>query len=349
MIVFIDSTEFLKDPFAKKMSWDRLKDWRECDWARIIVPQIVIEDAAKQYRTSLEEVGRKLNRNLHRIGTLLPKGNWSLPPILIDGAEELYREALSKRLGCLHIEQPDHVGRVLLAYPARSTKASIVGQLISSCLTDQDTTAVIITGTSRDFGIPSKLEPEFRAYLEKGGIGLERIQIFRSLFDFVKAHVQPRLRKRDDVIEAIEKGTFPLDSDQLFADRYDEVFAFLSESIEPWGELQDHFNTPEFGSPQLAELSTVPEHFQIDTLDMDGNQFVLFVRYWVDGIVSCKLKHTDSIGYHTGRVSFEIQASMLVDMETGEADDFEIGGDYSFTLWSEDWNSGRRPDENECA
>ena len=349
MIVFIDSTEFLKDPFATKMSWDRLKDWRDCDWARIIVPQIVIEDAARQYRASLEEVGRKLNRSFHRASTLLPDREWSLPSIPVDGAEDQYRKSLSERLKRLHIEQPDHAGSVLVAHPARSIKASIVGQLISSYLTDQEMIAVIITGSSRDFGIPSKPAPEFIAYLEKQGIGPDRIQIFRSLFDFLKAHVQPRLKRRDDVIKAIEDGTFPLDSDQLFEDKYDEVLAFLSESIEPWGEFPGHFNTPEFGSPQLAELSTVPEHFQIDTLDMDGDEFVLYARYWVDGIVSCKLKDTDSRGDKSGRVSFEIQASILVDTETGEADDFEIGDDYSFTLWSEDWNNDRRSDENDVA
>lgn len=349
MFVFVDSTEFLKDPYAARMSWDRLRDWRDCDCARIVVPKIVMDEAATQYRSSLKSAGRNLNRYLHRMAKLLPEVEWSLPPIPTDGAEERYRDSLGKRLASLQVEQPDHNGITLTAFPGRSTKASIVSQMILDRLSGTNQTAVLITGSSRDFGTPKEPATAFSADLQSRGIGNDQIQIYRSLFDFVKAHVKPRLRKRDELAKAIDAGTHPFDSDCVFAEHYDDIFESLSDFIEPWGEFPGHFNTPDFGSPQLAELSTVPEHFQIETLDMDGDQFVLFARYWVDGIVSCKYKHPGLDGNRTGRVSFEIQASILLDMETGEADNFEISEDFAYTLWPEDWQDDCRSDETECA
>lgn len=348
MMVFIDSTELANDPYAARRKWERLAEWRNCDFARIIVPQIVTEEAARQFRFSLKEVGRTLNRCLLRMNRLLPSGDWSFQPIPTDGAEDAYRKAITERLAKLCIEQPDHSGIVITTCAGKSTKAAIVTQMIVNYLAQTGDSAAVISTNARDFGSPDKLAAEFQADLEKRGVEPVRVQIYRTLFDFVKAHVKPRMQKRDDVIEAIENGTHPFDSNQLFVDRYDEFFEVLANFIEPWGEFPSHFNTPEFDSPRLAELSTVPEHFQIHSLDMSGNQFTLFVCYSVDGIISCKNKD-EGDGYRTRRVSFQIHASVVLDMETGEVDDCEINEDCFYSLWPEEWRVEGPSDETDAA
>src|ERR1700678_783082 len=112
------------------MRWERLAEWRDCDFARIAVPQIVIDEAAKHFRFSLKEVGRTVHRCLLRINNLLPKREWSFPPIPTDGAEDEYRKAISQRLAELRIEQPDHGGVVLMTHPGKSTKTAILIQMI---------------------------------------------------------------------------------------------------------------------------------------------------------------------------------------------------------------------------
>ena len=336
-------------PHAAKLSWSLLRDWRDCDSARIVVPKVVIDEAAAQSGIALKSVGRNLNRFLHRMSKLLPEVEWSLPPVPTDGAEERYQDSLGKRLASLRVDPPDHNGIVLTTFPGRSTKGAIVGQLVVDRLTGTNATAAIITENSRDFGTPQGLATEFLADLQRRGIREDQIRIYRSLFDFVKAHVKPRLQKRDEMAKAIDAGTDPFDSNALFAEYYDDIFESLCDFIESWGDCPGHFNTPDFGSPHLAELSTVPEHFQIETLDMEGDQFILFVRYWVDGIVSCKSKQPGADANRTGRVSIEIQASILLDMETGEVDGFEMSEDFSYTLWPEDWRDGSHSDESESA
>lgn len=169
------------------------------------------------------EVGHSLDRCLRRISTLLPKRDWSFPPIPTDGAEDEYRKAISQRLTELRFEQPDHSGVVLMTHSRRSTNTAILIQMIVNYLVQTHDAVAIVTANSRDFGIPGKLSDDFQADLQQQGIQSDRVQIYKTIFDFVKDHVKPRMKKRDELIDAMNNETHPFDSNRLFADRHDEI------------------------------------------------------------------------------------------------------------------------------
>lgn len=348
MIVIIDVQELVNDPYAQRRSWEWLRGWTRCEQARIIVPRIVVDEAVRQFRRSLEETGRLFNQALKRIGKLLPESDYRLPSIRLDDEEDRYRDNLAARLRELGMQQADAPDIALMHCPDRSVKRAVIWQMVLGFLAGTSESVAIITDRARDFGKPGALAADLSADLEQRRIPVSRVRIHPSLFAFVKGHVQQRLKEFDALVRSIRAGSHPaIRLDRVFSDYHSEVVDALSEFIEGFGELPGHFNTNTFDSPHLVELSEVPEQWDIDAWQSEDGRLTVFVRYGVDGVVRCRSKDVEAPGEgFSGRLTFDVQVSIVFDLESGDVEDFEIG-DLGYELWRGDWPGFEEPDDVE--
>jgi hypothetical protein len=145
-------------------------------------------------------------------------------------------------------------------------------------------------------------------------------------------------------IKAGKKQTIQLD--QLFGEYHRQVFDALNEFIEDFGDFPGHFNTDAFDSPRLVELSEVPEQWDVDAWQSEDGRLTVFVWYGVDGVVRCRSKNADAPDESfSGRVTCDVQVSIVFDLQTGDVEDFEIG-DLGYQLWRGDWPGFDEPEDS---
>ncbi len=158
MIVIIDSMEFVKNPYfqGRKCNW--LRDWKSCEDTKIVVPEIVMDEAATNFRKGIKDAAAMIDKGLKAMSRLLPRdAEWRFPPVCLDEEENRYRTTLSTRLTVLGIEQAGHNDIVLTARESRSVKGTIIWQMADEFLTHSQDTITIITESVRDFGKPGEL------------------------------------------------------------------------------------------------------------------------------------------------------------------------------------------------
>ncbi len=338
MIVILDSTVFDQQPHPVGMIWNRLRDWKDRETARILVPRIVIEEAARSFRSSLRETSQNLDANLRRMNKLLPNhSDWRHPPINLDDAEANYTQSLLTDLRQYRIEVVEHGGLSLPFRPEQSTKGAIIWELVQKFLRETDHSATIISRNTREFGRASQMPAFIASEFERQGISSHRIQQYSRLQTFVKEYVRKRTKRFDTIVDAIENDRHPnFCLSTLFVNHRDDILDALTELIDDWRDLPSHFNTAEFDSPKITHISEVAERSCIDACQNEGGEIDIFVTYWVDGGVRCKLKNSDSNGFFSGRLTFNLSVSCCFDPDSGDVYDFQVG-DLGYWLWPGEW------------
>jgi hypothetical protein len=135
----------------------------------------------------------------------------------------------------------------------------------------------------------------------------------------------------EDVLIVIEES---------FTEQFPKIRAAVAEDIEEvWGSLPDGpFNTDPVIEPRLDALSRRP-NYTVDDHRIEGSQRFLTVTFQCMATIQCKKyeSHGDDLPLSTatmvGGVTYDIPVHFVIDIESGEVDDFEIG-DLAWTKWA---------------
>lgn len=127
---------------------------------------------------------------------------------------------------------------------------------------------------------------------------------------------------------------------RLYTERYDEFFEVVRESVEMWGEFEEGpFNTDPLIEPRLHYLSENPLYSVVDSCVRQGKRH-LCVFFSCDGTIRCdeyKDRGPDeplSTTGFTGGVTFDIPVSLVVDLDSGDVEEFEISPDLAWEKWN---------------
>jgi len=337
MLVIIDSTEFVKNPYALGRSWELLAQWTDCEDVLIAMPQIVFDEAARHFLFSVNEIARNLDRDLKRMVKLLPQHtDWKFPAIHFDDTENGYRTALLGRLVALRIQLTDHNGAVATSN-SRTVKGTLIWQMALRHLAESTESVTIITNTG-EFGTPGELAKDLLADLEKRRLDAGRVRIYKSRQAILRNHVVPRMKGLKKLTAAVDDDRHPIfDLNTAFSAKHEYIVDWVKDFVERDGDAPSIFNTATHGSPQLAYLSEVPERFVTDVYLTEDSQVTFFLWCKVDGVVRCKRKDQDE--YIEGRVTFEFDVIFTFDSKTGEVENPDFDSTFWYQPWPEDWPS----------
>jgi hypothetical protein len=132
---------------------------------------------------------------------------------------------------------------------------------------------------------------------------------------------------------------------RLFTRGYRELVEAVKQDIEMWGELNPGpFNTDPLIEPRLRYLSKNPEYSVVDSVT-EGGKISLTVMFWCKATIRCKQyqDHGPDVPLSTtgfaGGVTYEIPVSGVIDVASGEIEEFEVG-DIAWQKWA-NWPSSQ--------
>ena len=191
--------------------------------------------------------------------------------------------------------------------------------------------------------MPGRLALGLAADLEKKQISPARLQIHRSLGDFVKKHVIPRMEGFKKLLGNIQEDKHPKFKLTDFIRNYHDVLEnWVTEMVEDWHDCPGFLLPHGYHSPQLANLSEDGEINLMDAYRMDNGELMLFLYCYVDGIVTCKKDGAEISEEKQARFTFDFDFSIVLDPKEGTVQDFDLGSTHGFRRWPEDW-----PQENQ--
>jgi hypothetical protein len=126
--------------------------------------------------------------------------------------------------------------------------------------------------------------------------------------------------------------------ENLFTKKFAKIRKAVRQDVRMWGSFPSGpFNTDPLIEPRLKFLSNTPDYSVVESVLEDG-RLSLFVIFWCDGVIRCE-KYQEhgpdqplSTTRFSGGVTYEIPATVVLDLETDEIEEFEIG-DLAWEKW----------------
>lgn len=210
MIIVLDTTALHRDVHAARPILTAILERAEAGEWKVVVPRVVIEEAARQYPVRLREamkLARDAARDLRVSFSPLDLPIPIVPTVDVDTASAAYEPDLRGRLSrpnCAVAEHPPGT-EVVGSWAARRRKPfkldgtgaadAFVWLTVCDCARRDD--VVFITGNSHDFADPDHPDrpaPELRTDLEAAGIDPVRVRIVSDVVEFVREFIEPSER-----------------------------------------------------------------------------------------------------------------------------------------------------------
>lgn len=262
--------------------------------SRLIIPQIVCEEALKGYR---QEIQKKLADVVGAVRALdgfveTPSGA-SLPTLSDEDATKAYESAFHERLKELHADIPTYSDVPSTAIASRAleerrpfrdddkgVRDTILWETILRKVVSKDQQTVLVTN-DKGFMEADSLHPHLKADLVQLGFPDTAVVLVRSLDDFNKQYVKPTLPVLQNVLHAIQDGTYAHFSLKEYLEHeWDQIEERLKdEGTKTIGDLRDYVpDLPEMEEP--IELSYIEPPSIVEVLEvykLDDNRVFIEV------------------------------------------------------------------------
>lgn len=350
MIIVVDTTELFDDLSLRGPDWILLDDFLKREEAILVIPRIVVEEAANHFVKQLAEHLRTAERSLRILRNLLHRSDgFTMCNVDEQQAVEEYQQALTARLRELQAQQPDYqrvpvenlVNRALKGRRPFDAKGhvgfrdALIWEAVLAMVQVYSDPIILVTRNMNDFGKHGELHSDLVADLVHLGVCPERVRVSAGLHKLIEEHVKPSLKKLDDIRQSIEEQTFedfnPL---EFFDDIYSDISGEIHQQVHDWNFKELGLVTGRcFSSPALVQLHTTPSDYKVGHVYRFGSDQITFsLTYEVRGTVRCNLEPENQSDLpppweaFTGKATFEVECSVVLDVDCGEVEEFEVVG-----------------------
>lgn len=345
MIVVFDTTVLFPDLFAEGLNWTLLRDFRNNRNVSLVVPQIVLEEAINHFRLELTKEEQTARKALTDLADRLRREEpWRFAPIDIAKETAAYETAIKNRLESLGVRFAAYdtvslkslVDRALLRQKPFDAggkvgfRDAIIWETVLGLLKEQESELVLVTKNKNDFGA-EQLPPDLEANLKAVGVPSERVSVIPDLKTLIDKFVTPTLKQVEELRLAIERGdSAEFNAAEYFQDQYDAFVNLVEEHLDPLGLDFGPRSKFIFRNPQIARLDALPSSIEVDSVfQIEPSRVMVDLTYWFGADVTCERFRrigTDTVvtdGAFTGSVNFDCPVTVEVDLETGDASEFE--------------------------
>jgi hypothetical protein len=256
MIVVVDTNQFHGDPRMALRNFRVLLAQHEHGTLQLAIPEVVLRELPKMYRSEYEAVLDRVNSGLQKLRGLGQDPGAALALPGADDAQEKYADWLRSHLAERRVRTPelpivdlselvDH--SVAERRPWQPNSKGFRDALIWRTVVDlaNEDTVVLVTKNWRDFAESEKhkdvLHPDLRSDMVAMGHGEQRVRLVPSLLDYINHYVSskeqhlydPRIRLKTDrqwrngLWDQIEHALWRLE-----LDTWDDVTVVHSEYAE---------------------------------------------------------------------------------------------------------------------
>jgi len=213
MRLVVDANVICRSPKLRDANWQTVLKTAKPFQISLSIPEIVIEEAVKFYRSEVAKLGESIRR--------LELQDTSLPDLTTPVAQN-YRDWLESQVKAIgeilpYPEIPHAIvarraldGRKPFRGEDSGYRDTLVWESVLALAKASDSTVVFISNDS-GFRIPQgdALHPDLQADLASREIKPERVRFFTGIPEFVHELIRPRLREVTEVIRLLEARAFP--------------------------------------------------------------------------------------------------------------------------------------------
>lgn len=271
--------------------------------AQLVVPQIVVEEAKNKHREQLLNLHRLAMDRVAQLNSLLPDGRRLAElPIDLEAAVGELEGTFERDLAQLGVSRPDyldiaHVDLVTRDLSRRRPfrdsgkgyRDALLWETILRKVADKDDKAFLITQDLKDFCAeedPHSLHPHLLEDLVARGLPEDAIVMCQSIEQFVDQRLKPLLPTKDDVLAAIQEGTYGLFEFAMFFDVHREEIGRGIEGQLTYGSIPG-WPSELLEDPHVAYVENPSEQDIVEAYAIDEDK--LFLAYDVVADVNLDL------------------------------------------------------------
>jgi hypothetical protein len=347
MIVFIDTTETVKNLTIHGTDWEKLGRFLPLNSSTGIIPRIVIEETANHFREEIENIRKEVHKCQldfgKHCGSVSANVNIAathlFPEIDVEFLMEQHEKVFNGRMEYLHLRTREYseVDPATLVQRALSRRKpfdekgkygfrdAILWETILNKVKERHDKVVFITRNKKDFGEHGTLAPHLKDDLVAIGCPPDTVIVCEGLDRFVVEYVDPELEKLDSIAEKITEGNHEhIRTDKIIDDLYPQIRQRICEAAFNCDFRQlDHAIWHDFFGPELASLADQPtvDKINVFRLDIDTLCVSLFIEY--SGEINCTVDETqfrDAVQKYsefTGDAKFHVVIGALMNEKTG--------------------------------
>lgn len=244
MNVIFDSNVVFQDWYLQGPSMALLERFMKLSGSRLVVPKIVASEVVNKYKEKVFELLSAINR----LNGLLLSSKKLTHSLDIDEILQDYESTLISRFSTLGIEQPDHstisheniVARDLarrrpFQESGKGYRDALLWEVVLRNLANFNTKTFLITDDFRDFWDKENkgLHKHLREDLRDKGLPSDCVVLYRTLADFMNAHVKPALDSINEALPELMQGRYKgFEVLAWFKENQEAIGSSIQESIE---------------------------------------------------------------------------------------------------------------------
>ncbi|MGR3310210.1 MAG: PIN domain-containing protein [Candidatus Brocadiales bacterium] len=317
-IVF-DTNVIFDDWCLNKPALEPFEMFLRLSGAKLVVPQLVIEEAKNKYREVVKNSFNSATNELKKLSGLLPFNNLSMPTVVLECAFSDYEECIQARLTDLCAQMPDHsdvphedvikrdlARRRPFRESGKGYRDTLIWEVILRKVADVSYETIFITDNHKDFGEKDsdEVNGDLKEDLQSKGLPDSCVKRYDSVKAFNEKYAMPLLTKYNE-----EKSRYTKKITFWFQEKRDLIIEILQTKVEglSWPSQLDHYAD----DPTILYLED-PSVFKIEEvykLDAD--------RVYID---------------------IFMETDVSVDFFVHKQDYWAMSDDRSFKVCDEDWN-----------
>ena len=205
MVIILDTTELFRDPHLSGPDWLLVATFLERVDAHLIVPEVVLDEAARHFESKLTQALDAVSRAQGQIKKLVPDALLPLPAMDVPQLQGEYRQALEARLGQMGamiaphsvilldtILQRSLTGRKPFgSHTDRGFRDAVLWESALRAIPEGTDQVLLISSNTSEFSDGRELAGDLRDDLVVSGLAPESVHLCIDVRDLVERFVQP--------------------------------------------------------------------------------------------------------------------------------------------------------------